>query len=96
VDSLYISEYLNKALIKPPPPTQSGTLQTLHNNFELVFSGNVNDSHADVAVIMDERFANHIENIQDESSRTFAVTLNINQQRTSFIQAYAPIFPFQQ
>ena len=63
---------------------------TLHNNFELVFSGNVNDSHAGVAIIMEERFANHIENIRYESSRIIAVTININQQRTSFIQAYAP------
>ena len=64
--------------------------KTLHNNYEIVYSGEQNSTRNGVAIVMEPSFAKHIEKIDYVSGRIVAVTLNINGHRTSFIQAYAP------
>jgi exonuclease III len=64
--------------------------KTIHDNYELVYSGNLNNSRHGVAIILEEKYGRHIENITYESNRIIAITLNINQHRTSFVQTYAP------
>ena len=64
--------------------------RTLHNNYELFYSGNPNQTKSGVVIIIEEEYANHAENITYVNGILMAMTLNIKDQRTSFIQAYAP------
>lgn len=64
--------------------------RTIHDNYELINCGNPHDSKGGVALVLEEKLANCIENIRYENNRILAITLNINQHKISIIQAYAP------
>ena len=64
--------------------------KTIHNNYELIYSGSERSTSHGVGIFFDPDFATYLEKVHYVSNRIIASTLNINNYRVSFIQAYAP------
>ncbi|XP_071493217.1 uncharacterized protein [Diadema antillarum] len=64
--------------------------KTVHDNYELIYSGSERDTRHGVGLFFHPDFAVHIEKVHYISNRIIASILNINNHRVSFIQAYAP------
>ena len=62
----------------------------LHENYELIYSGEQDSTRNGVALLCEPSFSSCIERINYINGRILAATLNISGQRTSFIQVYAP------
>ena len=64
--------------------------KSIHDNYEMIYSGSDRDTRHGVGLFFHPDFAVHIEKVLYVSSRIVAATLNIDSYRVSFIQAYAP------
>jgi exonuclease III len=62
----------------------------IHNDYEMYYSGSMNDTRHGVGIVLDPEFAEYVEKVHYVNNRIIAVTLNIANYRTSLIQAYAP------
>ena len=60
--------------------------KTLHENYELIYSGEQDSTGNGVALLCEPSFSSCIERIDYINGRILAATLNISGQRTSFIQ----------
>ena len=64
--------------------------KTIHNNYELIYSGSERGTIHGVWIFFDPDIATYLGKVHYVSNRIIASTLNINNYRVSFIQAYAP------
>ena len=62
----------------------------LHNDYELLYSGNENDTRHGVGIIISPEISHLVEKIYNISNRMIAITFNLSNYKLSLIQTYAP------
>ena len=64
--------------------------KTIHNDYELIYSGRSDNCDHGVGMILSPEYATHIQNVMCKNERILAVTFKINDYRITLIQTYAP------